>query len=346
MFYLDYRPKTISEIDTKQVRQTLSSMLGAKKIPHCVLLIGSKGLGKTSSARIIARAINCLNNSFAGKGTSFEPCNNCQICTSVSSSGNVDVVEMDAASNRKIDDIRALLEKVYFTPIVCRYKVYIIDEVHMLTTESFNALLKTLEEPPAQTIFILATTEYEKVPKTILSRSMHIAFPKAKAEDIVHMLKRIAASEKINISDEVLYAIANRSENSFRDGAKLLEQLSFEKEYTIEKLNELVGISHAQFDLLRLLQEKKTKEALEAISTYSQHGGSCRTLIETYLTILHNILLEKAGISTDQKNTYDFSLVQITKLIRVLQEAYNASKYAPIESLPLEVAIVEYTSVQ
>jgi len=346
MFYLTYRPKTIAQIDTAQVRTSLTNVLHSPILPHSLLLIGSKGLGKTSSARILAKAINCLENKFAGKNDSIEPCNTCSNCVAITKSNSVDIIEMDAASHRKIDDIRDLLEKVHYTPILTRYKVYIIDEVHMLTTESFNALLKTLEEPPSHTIFILATTEYDKVPKTILSRSMQIAFPKAKKQDIVHMLERIVAQEKLNVDKEILEKIAELSDSSFRDGAKLLEQLSFEKDFSTEKLHLLVGISNNDFDLLKLLEKKDIKQALNCVDTYYTNGGNCRVLIEMYLRKLHDILLEKSVISTKTPSTYTLTLSQTAQLIRLFQEAYNITKVSPIEILPLEVAIVEYGNIQ
>ncbi|MBI1869345.1 AAA family ATPase, partial [Candidatus Gottesmanbacteria bacterium] len=166
VFYLKYRPQKISELDSQQVRERLTSIISSGQIPHALLLAGPKGTGKTSVARIIAKIINCLQHptSHLSLPTSnVEPCNNCPSCISITSGSNLDVLEIDAASNRGIEEIRDLREKIHLSPSSSRYKVYIIDEVHMLTTEAFNALLKTLEEPPAHAIFILATTDPHKV---------------------------------------------------------------------------------------------------------------------------------------------------------------------------------------
>lgn len=179
MYYQKYRPQTIDQIDNETIRTQLKNILSKKTISHSWLLTGPKGTGKTSTARLLAKSINCLENLYAQKGTSEEPCNNCEHCKLITSGNAIDVIEMDGASNRKIDDIRQLIDQVKFAPAHMRYKVYIIDEVHMLTNESFNALLKTLEEPPQSTIFILATTELDKLPKTIISRCLRLNFTHA-----------------------------------------------------------------------------------------------------------------------------------------------------------------------
>src|SRR3989344_4787485 len=159
MLYLRYRPQTIAEIDNSSVKNRLLSIIASSELPHAFLLVGPKGTGKTSTARIIAKSINCEKNKRGSKGKDFEPCNDCDSCKAITAGMSIDVVEIDGASNRRIDDIRELNSNVKFIPVSSRYKVYIIDEVHMLTTEAFNALLKTLEEPPSHVVFILATTE-------------------------------------------------------------------------------------------------------------------------------------------------------------------------------------------
>ncbi|MFN3978738.1 MAG: DNA polymerase III subunit gamma/tau, partial [Sulfurihydrogenibium azorense] len=174
MFYLKYRPQTIEEIDNERVRERIKIVLRSKTIPHAFLLTGPKGIGKTSTARIIAKTINCQNNLFSQKSNSIEPCNICSICQSIIKGYSTDIVEIDAASARGIEEIKELINQIKFYPLQTRYKVYIIDEVHMLTKEAFNALLKTLEEPPSSTIFILASTELEKIPKTIISRCFRL----------------------------------------------------------------------------------------------------------------------------------------------------------------------------
>lgn len=342
MFYLTYRPQTIAEIDNTTIKEQFLKLLQTKTIPHALLLTGAKGTGKTSTARIVAKAINCENNLFAGKSNSIEPCNTCDNCKSITSGSSVDVIEMDAASNRKIDEIRDLIDKIHFLPIANRYKVYIIDEIHMLTKEAFNALLKTLEEPPASTIFIIATTEAEKLPKTIISRCIQFTFPKAKKDDVVHMLNRIANKEAITVEKSVLEFIAEHSDNSFRDAAKIFEQAVMQKALTIDQIREFVGLGSKHIDILKLIEEKKLADILIFLEAYEKNGGDFKTLIETELDKLHDVLLKKNGVDTGLMTDYNVSIGEISKLIRLFQEAYNLQKGSPIESLPLEVAVVEY----
>ncbi len=345
MFYLKYRPQIIEHIDNSAIRERLKTILASTSIPHAFLLTGTKGAGKTSTARIIAKAINCEKNKFAEKGESIEPCNECEICKSITQGNALDIIEMDAASNRKIDEMRELIDKVKFKPVYARYKVYIIDEVHMLTTESFNALLKTLEEPPESTIFILATTEIEKLPKTIVSRCVHLNFGKAEIPQIVSMLKRISKAEKIEIQDDELTLIATYSDHSFRDATKLLEEAFTQKAFTSDELKKLLRLPIESFDLLKLLEQKDAKTILTHLETYSQESGDFKTLTETLLHQFHQILLQKNDLKTNLTQSYEFSLKECTLAIKLLQEAYLSMKVSPIESLPLELAIVEYVSI-
>lgn len=233
MYYLTYRPRTIGELDNSHVKKNLANLLKSRDVPHALLLVGSKGMGKTSTARIIAKALNCLENAFAGKGESFEPCNKCANCKAIDSGSSSDVAEQDAASNRGIDEVRRLIKEAAFAPMTGRYRVYIIDEAHMITTDAFNALLKTLEEPPKSVVFILATTNEEKVPKTIISRCVRIAFGEAEPADIKHMLTRIAKEEKIELSEELKSLISIYSDRSFRDAAKMFEELVMQDKLSI-----------------------------------------------------------------------------------------------------------------
>lgn len=344
MFYLKYRPQIIEEIDTAQIREKLSAILGKGDLSHAWLFTGPKGTGKTSTARILAKAVNCDTNKFAQKDENIEPCNTCPNCRSIKDGNALDVIEMDAASNRKIDDIRALIEQVKFAPAHMRYKFYIIDEVHMLTQESFNALLKTLEEPPKSTIFVLATTELDKIPQTIVSRCLRISFPKASSGDVIRMLKRILKGEKKELTDEVLSEIAKHSDNSFRDAAKLLEESVLHNVSSQEGVKKLVGLADDNHVFLQLLDKGDLKNALSFIEEYDTKGGSIATLIEAVLDELHLILLAKNGLQTDETKTYSFTMTHIAALIKLLLQAYNTLKYSPLESLPLEVAVVDYLS--
>src|SRR5579884_4048056 len=186
VFYRKYRSQTINDLDSTAVRETLLRILQKpQSIPHAFLFTGPKGLGKTSTARIVAKVVNCTARHGPQPASRIEPCNECSQCTSITNGTNLDVFEIDAASNRGIDEIRDLKEKIRLSPVAAKKKVYIIDEVHMLTTEAFNALLKTLEEPPSHAMFILCTTEQHKVPATILSRCFHIGFSKATPDELV-----------------------------------------------------------------------------------------------------------------------------------------------------------------
>lgn len=342
MFYLKYRPQTIEEIDTELVRKKLQTILASQKIPHAILLTGPKGTGKTSTARIIAKSINCLKNLYSGNSKNPEPCNSCQNCKSITSGSAVDIVEIDAASNRKIDDIRSLIEQIKFAPLAARYKVYIVDEVHMLTTEAFNAILKTLEEPPPFTIFILATTEVDKLPKTIISRCIRFIFNKAQQTEIVRMLDRIVKSESLKIDKNGLNLIASRSDYSFRDAAKILEELSIEKATDLSKIEKHLGVRSENRLILESISKKDLKKTLSQIQQFDRMGGDFKLLIEFILNELHLALISKSAIEEASDSYYNFSMTEITKLVKLLYEAYNMMKVSPNDALPLEIVVAQY----
>ena len=267
VFYRKYRPQKIDDLDSESVRQTLTAVL-QKDTPHAFLFTGPKGLGKTSTARIVAKVVNCEKR----KKGSAEPCNECDQCTSITNGTNVDVLEIDAASNRGIDEIRELKEKIRLAPVAAKRKVYIIDEVHMLTTEAFNALLKTLEEPPEHAMFILCTTEAHKVPETIVSRCFQIMFRPATEEELVRSFKRIVAGEKIKIDDEALKYIAQLADRGFRDGVKVLEEVTLlakpgeeiNKDF-LDKVYKSSLTVHGLLSFLTFLKDRDIKKSLEII---------------------------------------------------------------------------------
>lgn len=344
MFYLKYRPQTIAELDNTQVREKIVNILKTKDIPHALLFVGSKGMGKTSTARIIAKAVNCLENAFADKSDSFEPCNTCSNCTSIDKGSSPDVVEQDAASNRGIDEIRKLIKEASFAPMAGKYRVYIIDEAHMITPDAFNALLKTLEEPPQTVMFILATTNEEKVPTTIISRCVRIPFGQANKADIIHMLDRMTASEKISISAEIKEIIYKYSDNSFRDAAKLLEELILQNKLSPIEAEKYLGVN-SKYNLLSLIKNNPLKDSLSWIEEFTSNGGNSKRLIEDILKTLQVQLLLKAGVTTDATDL-GYSPIEIARFMKLLHVAYKDLKITPIESLPLEIAVVEFYNLR
>ena len=346
MFYLKYRPKTIAEIDNLNVKEMIGKILDASTLPHAFLFVGQKGTGKTSTARILAKAVNCLNNKFSRKrktkeSNSFEPCNKCANCQSISLSSFTDVIEMDAASNRGIEEIKNLVRETSFLPMSGGYRVFIIDEAHMITNEGFNALLKTLEEPSPSAIFVLATTNLEKLPKTIISRCLKINFGKANTTDLYSMLKRITKSENINLKEEILKLIANHSENSFRDAAKILEEVTLQKIKSIEEIEKFLGI-RGRNDLIKIIEKKDLKKTVSWINEFSQNGGDFKNLIEDILDQLHSHLLIKNDVLKNEDKIVSLTLNEISLLMKLLIETYQNLRNTPIDSLPVEIALIEF----
>lgn len=344
VYYRKYRPQLISELDLNSVREKLTAILSSKEIPHAFLFAGPKGLGKTSSARILAKAINCEKRSPGKKnsGDSVEPCNVCSACISITNGSAVDVLEIDAASNRGIDEIRDLRERIKFSPSSLYKKVYIIDEVHMLTTEAFNALLKTLEEPPAHVMFILATTETGKLPETIMSRVFLVQFEKPSSEEIARSLKRVAKGEDLEIEDDVIEKIGELSDGAFRDGAKLLEELSLSaknKKITFELLESLYRTGSVDASVIELLgqtQKKDLQKALLVIAKLADTNADFKQVIEKMASSLHSMLL----LSVSKNNKEETLTIQ--KLLQLLDEAYKGLKGAVLPQLPLEIAVIEF----
>src|SRR5687767_12395504 len=237
-FYLKYRPRNIGELDLDTVRESLESILKSGKFSHAYLFVGPRGAGKTSAARILAKVVNCLRRVESG-----EPCLECEMCKMIENGSALDVIEIDAASNRGIDNIRELREKIGLAPVMGTRKVYIIDEVHMLSIDAFNALLKTLEEPPMHAMFVLCTTEDHKVPETVVSRCIRVQFTKANEEEVKRSLMKAITGEKLNVLEEALIMLARSVDGSFREGHKVLEQLaSLEKEVTLLDVKKVIGM--------------------------------------------------------------------------------------------------------
>ncbi|MEK7060879.1 MAG: DNA polymerase III subunit gamma/tau [Patescibacteria group bacterium] len=335
-FYRIYRPQRIEEIDNAHVRDQLYSLLSKKRseLPHAFFFSGPKGTGKTTAARLIAKLFLCEKLDKTG------PCGTCAACTSVAGGSALDVIEIDAASNRGIDEIRALKDGIGLAPSMGDFKVYIIDEVHMLTNEAFNALLKTLEEPPTHAVFVLATTDPQKVPSTILSRCVHIKFARAGKKELVTVIQRIAKKEKLTFTDEIIDLIANVADGSFRDAVKLLEQVSFSKpSATIDEVRALLSVSDQSTKELFLtaLLEKNAKEALSIINRLTREGAD----IKQFTTdVLYSFEEQLVTIASDGASDTMWKQEALLFMIDELLHAYSTFRYTPILSLSLEVAVV------
>jgi len=349
VFYRKYRPQTIEELDSKEVREKLYNALESPSVSHAFLFTGPKGLGKTSTARIVAKSLNCEK-----KTKGIEPCNKCDQCKSITNGTNMDILEIDGASNRGIDEIRDLREKIKLSPLSARKKVYIIDEVHMLTAEAFNALLKTLEEPPGHVVFVLCTTEPHKVPSTILSRCLRIQFKRATEDELVRSFERIIKREKLKGEKEALRLIANLSDGSFRDGVKILEEMALiakDKKISKELVEENYSIASIQYQIAQMiksLEEKDAKSALEVVAKLTSEGVEMEHFMQGIIGTLHNSLLLKAGVESLVGNSAflvgdsKLEIGEIKRLIELLSKARSDLKYAILPQLPLELVIVEW----
>jgi DNA polymerase-3 subunit gamma/tau len=293
-----YRPQDFSQlIGQGQVSQALANAITTNRVGHAYLFTGARGVGKTSTARIFAKALNCVN------GPTTTPCGECDICQGIAAGGDVDVIEIDGASNRGIDEIRQLRSNVNIRPSRARFKIYIIDEVHMLTTPAFNALLKTLEEPPEHVKFIFCTTEADKIPITVLSRCQRFDFAPIETRSIVERLQQICANEGVEADTEALQIIARRAAGSMRDSQSLLEQLlSFGgQRITVADVHSLLGTAHASrlAALAQCIARRDAAAALQEVETSVSEGVDLGALTEQLLGYFRDCLAALVGCSAD-----------------------------------------------
>lgn len=353
--YRKYRPRSFADLVGQELIADILREAGKRdQIAHAYLFSGPRGTGKTTTARLIAKLANCINRSPKG-----EPCNTCKFCLAIDEGHSMDVIEIDAASNRGIDEIRDLKENVRTSPAESRYKVFIIDEAHMLTTPAFNALLKTIEEPPSYAIFILATTEIEKIPSTISSRTQQFHFQRPNIKQVIEKLSVITKTEKTVISDEALELIAAHAEGSFRDAESLLDQLiaGGKKKIELEDIERTIG--KIGFEKLSLFAghvlAKDLEKTLETLHTIEDEGYNLQQFTKdlifyfrrtAVLSFAPNMKTVIARELTDRHLSQLETHAKLFKgqdidIIKILIEAYSQMRYSSFPIIPLEVALIQ-----
>ena len=348
--YRKFRPINFSEmVGQEHITRTLKNQIISNRVGHAYLFNGGRGTGKTSAAKILARAINCLNPKDG------EPCNECEICKGAISGSLTDIVEMDAASNNSVEDIRSIREEVNFLPTKAKYRVYIIDEVHMLSTGAFNALLKTLEEPPEHVKFILATTEPQKLPATILSRCQRFDFKRISNEDIIKRLKIVCNESNIEISEGALNIIATLSEGAMRDALSILERCVQDGENKIDedKIKDLVGIPKITFvhDITKAIIEYNIDDALKNVNKVLDDGKDITNLLWEIVKYIKDMLVYKAcnklelyseeEIKDIQELSKDVSKERLISLVYELSELENNIKWSTQKTIMFQAGIIK-----
>lgn len=351
VLYRKYRPQTFSEmVGQTAIVQTLRNAVAGNSVAHAYLFTGSRGVGKTSVARILAKAINCLHpkdGDADGK---------CEICLAIADNNFLDLVEIDAASNTGVENVRELIEHVKFKPSRGAYKVFIIDEVHMLSKAAFNALLKTLEEPPAHAVFILATTDIHKVPETIISRAQRFNFQKISEADILSHLEYVVKQEKLGLDEEVLSLITTSAQGGLRDALSLLDKIaSLGTKVSLAEAQSLLGVTSLKFSeqLVTLIGKKDTRALPAMFDELASSGTDFGALNRDLLEYLRKMLVHKvAGLEAKldllpedyevlQTAATMFSLPDLMRLIRLFLRSYKELAAAPSPELPLLLAAIE-----
>ena len=347
-----WRPMVFEDVvGQSHVTATLRNAIASNRLAHAYLFSGPRGIGKTTMARLLAKAINC------GNPKDLNPCNQCDICEEITNSRSIDVFEIDGASNRGIEEIRNLRETVRYAPTKCHYKIYIIDEVHMLTKEAFNALLKTLEEPPTHVLFVFATTEVQKVPPTILSRCHRFDFRRIAINEIIDRLKYIAQQEKITIDDDSLLLIAKKGDGSLRDAQSIFDQVvSFCGEtITAKQLVEALNLvdQDLYFAVTDLIKEKNSKGGLELVNDIIKRGYDIREFLCGLAEHFRNILVVRSTDSTSLIEASDvhrkryqavakqFSENDLLRLMKIVAETETAVKWSTQPRVRLEMGLLQ-----
>ncbi len=348
--YRTYRPNTFDSVAGQgHVVKTLQNAIKENKIAHAYLFCGPRGTGKTSMARLFAKALNCEE----GFG---HQCNKCANCLSLMEGSHPDVIELDAASNRGIDDIRDLISKVKYAPTLGRYKVYIIDEVHMMTNEAFNALLKTLEEPPANVVFILCTTEPYKLMPTILSRVQRYDFSKVSDTDLLNNLKMIVAKEGVLASEDALKLIVSLSDGGVRDSLSMLDQaIAYSgNELTLDKVQDLYGLTSIEekLELLNLVTSSNVKGFMDKLDSFISHGIDIKRLTSDLIDICKDILIYQNTLDTSilkslneaQVKSLNISKDNVLKMLNILLETYSQYRYVSNINSLIEIALLKISA--
>ncbi|EPY6468980.1 DNA polymerase III subunit gamma/tau [Clostridium sporogenes] len=356
--YREWRPRTFKEVvGQKHITVTLKNQVIEKRIAHAYLFCGTRGTGKTSTAKILSKAVNCLNPKDG------EPCNECEICNKINSGTLMDVIEMDAASKRKLEDIKEVIENVKYPPQEGKNKVYIMDEVHMLTQEAVNAFLKTLEEPPSNVIFILATTDPQKLPITILSRCQRFDFRRIRNEEIFERLRSIVSEQGIYADDKSLNLIARMSDGAMRDALSILDQVISTGDGKVEydQVLDMLGLVTNE-NLLRITNsiiEKDVEKSMRIIEDIVLSGKDIYNFIKDMITHLRNILMVK--VSKNPNEILDMSsenidlvkeqgekirIEEIMRNIKILQEAEQQSKWVKQSRIYLELAVLKMCKIE
>ena len=351
-----YRPQNFDElVGQSHITELLRKSIESGRIAHAFLFCGPRGIGKTSTARILAKSLNCHN------GPTLKPCGECSACLEIASGNSFDVIEIDGASNRGIDEIRTLRENVKFAPSYGRYKIYIVDEVHMLTSDAFNALLKTLEEPPEYVKFIFATTEVQKVPATILSRCQRFDFKRIQVEVIMDNLKSICSKEQLKANEEALFAIAKASQGSMRDALSILDQLSALSDKGIDAADvfSMLGMVEIEFlfDLTDALIARSCVKALDIFNQVIERGKDIKQLGKDLTEHFRHLMIVKVGgVSLNGLIDYPSGVKQrlagqaekitiagILKAVELFIEAQETAKVMETLRMPLEIAFAKLT---